>query len=155
MQHLRVVRCKVFCQFDKTERAGKFFAKAWIGVVVGYSVDTPGYRIWDPTTHKVWDVRAPDFDELVIGGWWRKPIIDNKPTWGGDEPLDFVYVEDPPVDPPMEQPGAVVPVPPADVDVADEDGEGGPGGGGPLDDVDEDEDDDPPAIEGAPAPNAP
>ena len=69
------------------EQEGKFFAKAWIGVLVGYSVDTPGYRIWDPTTHKVWDVRSPDFDETVQGGWWRKPVAVDKPAWGGDEPL--------------------------------------------------------------------
>ena len=113
MQHPRVVGCKAFCQFDKIERAGKFFAKAWIGVLAGSSADTPGYRIWDPTTHKVWDVRSPDFDETTTGGWWRKPVIDNKPAWGGDEPLDFVYVEDPPADPPVEHPGAIVLVPPA------------------------------------------
>ena len=63
VHHLRVVGCKGFCQFDKTERTGKFNAKAWIGILVGYSVDTPRYQIWDPTTHKVWDVRAPNFDD--------------------------------------------------------------------------------------------
>ena len=60
------------------------------------------------------------------------------------------------MDPPVEQPGAIVPVPPAQDDAADDDDGGGPEGegprgGGPLDDVDED-DEDPPAIEGAPAP---
>ena len=59
------------------------------------------------------------------------------------------------MDPPVEQPGAIVPVPPA-ADDDDRDGPGaegpdGGGGGGLLDGVDED-DDDPPAIEGAPAP---
>ena len=66
-----------------------------------------------------------------------------------------MYVEDPPADPSMEQPGAIVPVPLANVEAANEDGGEGPGDGGPLDDVDEDEDDDPPEIEGAPVPNAP
>ena len=55
----------------------------------------------------------------------------------------------------MEQPGAIVPIPPANVDDADEDGGEGPRDGGPLDDVEEDEDDDPLEIEGAPMPNAP
>ena len=103
----------------------------------------------------MWDVRSPDFDETVTGGWWRKPAAIDKPAWGGDEPLHFDYVEDPQVDPPVEQPGAIVPVPPA---ADNDDGEGpgaegpdGGGGGGFLDDVDED-DDDLPAIEGAPAP---
>ena len=88
---------------------------------MGYSVDTLGYRIWDPTTHRVWDVRSPNFDETAIGGWWRKQGADDKPEWGGDDPLNFVYVEDPPTDPPVEQPGAIVPVPPA---ADDDDGEG-------------------------------
>ena len=89
----------------------------------------------------MWDVRSPDFDETVTGGWWRKPAAVDKPAWGGDEPLHFDYVEDPPVDPPVEQPGAIVPVPPA---AHDDDGEGpgaeepnGGGGGGLLDDVDD------------------
>ena len=87
------------------------------------------------------------------------PVVDNKTAWGGDEPLHLYveYVEDPPADPTVEQPGAIVPVPPAQDDVANEDEGDGPGGdglggGGLLDDVDEDDDGDPPAIEGAPAP---
>ena len=67
-------------------------------------VDTPSYRVWDPSTHRVWDVRAPDFDESVRGGWWRKPVVDKKPVWEGDEPLELVYVMDPPANLPMEQP---------------------------------------------------
>ena len=46
---------------------------------MGYSVNAPGYRVWDPVTHKVWDVRGPEFDELVSGGWWRKPAAADKP----------------------------------------------------------------------------
>ena len=111
VDHLRVVGCKTFCQVDKVHRDGKFSAKAWIGVLVGYSIDTPGYRVWDPATHKVWDVRALDFDELVRGGWWKQPAAVDKPAWGGDEPLHFDYVDDLPVDPLVEQPGAIVPVP--------------------------------------------
>ena len=121
---------------------------------MGYSIDTPGYRIWDPTTHKVWEVRTPDFDESVQGGWWRKQPAVDRPAWGEDEPLHFDYMEEPVVVPPVEQPGAIVPVPPA---VADEDeeqpGDDAPyrGGGGLLDDVNEDDDDDPPAIDGVAA----
>ena len=72
MDYLRVMGCKTFSQLDKVNMEGKYRAKAWMGPLVGYSVDTPGYRVWGPTTHKVWDVRAPDFDESVRGGWWRK-----------------------------------------------------------------------------------
>ena len=54
---------------------------------VGYSVDTPGYRVWDPEAHKVWDVRGPDSDEVVRGGWWRKPVALKKFVWEDDGPL--------------------------------------------------------------------
>ena len=80
MHHLRVEGWKAFCQLDKVHRNGKFSTKAWIGVLVGYSIDTPGYRVRDPVTHKVWDVRALDFDESVSGGWWRKPVVNDKPA---------------------------------------------------------------------------
>ena len=85
-----------------------------------------------------------------------------KPTWEGDEPPELVYVVNPLVHPPMEQLGAIVHVPPADVDAVDQDGEGGPGGGGPegggprgggpLDEVDEDEDDNPSRDRGCSSP---
>ena len=39
VEHLRVI--------------GKYGARAWMGPLVGYSVNTPGYRVWDPETHKV------------------------------------------------------------------------------------------------------
>ena len=68
VEHLRVVGCKVYCQLGKEEQRGKFGPRAWIGPLVGYSVNTPGYRVWDPVSHKVWDVRGPDFDELVASG---------------------------------------------------------------------------------------
>ena len=155
VQRLKVVGCKAYCQYDERERVGKFSAKAWIGVLVGYSVDTPGYRVWDPSTHKVWDVRAPDFDETVSGGWWRKLVLEKELAWGEDEPIEFVYKENPPDGPPMEQLGAVVLVPPAADDAADDDGANGGGDGGLLDDVNEDDDDAPLRIEGAPVPNVP
>ena len=155
VEHLRAVGCKAFCPFDKKEMKGKFGAKAWVGVLVGYSMDTAGYRVWDPVTHKVWDVRGPIFDEMVSGGWWRKPVAEKKPAWEDDAPFEPVVGMDPPVN----QPGAIVPVPPADGNGGgDEDGGGlgggGPGGGGPLDDVDEDADDEPLQLEGVPEPQA-
>ena len=61
-----------------------------MGPLVGHSVNTPGYRVWDPETHKVWDVRGPDFDELVGGGWWKKPPAAEKSKWEEDEPLHFM-----------------------------------------------------------------
>ena len=59
----------------QTDEIDGFYAKVELtmGPLVGYSVNTPGYRVWDPFSHKVWDVRGPDFDELVAGIWWKKP----------------------------------------------------------------------------------
>ena len=42
--HLRAVGWKVFCPYDEKERKGKFGAKAWVGVMVGYSIDTNGSK---------------------------------------------------------------------------------------------------------------
>ena len=53
VQHLRVMGCKAYCQLDKVERNGKFSAKAWIGVLVGYSIDTPGNSKLQPSQQ--WD----------------------------------------------------------------------------------------------------
>ena len=151
MVHLRVVGCKAFCPFDAVERKGEFGAKAWVGVMVGYSIDTSGYRVWDSATHKVWDVRGPTFDETATAGWWKQQAAAKRPLWADEAPLQLVIGTDAPA---VEQPGAMVPVPPVDGDEGGggpDGGGGGPaggGGGGHLDDVDEDEE--PLQLEGAP-----
>ena len=132
---------------------------------MGYSVNTPGYRVWDPVSHKVWDIRGLDFDELVGGGWWKKPPVALKPKWEEDAPLNLMEGLDL-----EEEPPAVEAPPTPDDDHADggadvvaagggSPGGGSPGGGspgvgssgcgGPLSDVDED---DPPQIEGVHVP---
>ena len=80
VEHLKVMGCKAFCQLDKVNMEGKCGAKAWMGPLVGYFVDTLRYGVWDPVSHKVWDVRGPDFDELVSGGWWKKPAAAKMPV---------------------------------------------------------------------------
>ena len=160
MVHLRAVGCKAFCPYDEVERKGKFGAQAWVGVMVGYSIDTSGYRVWDPATHKVWDVRGLTFDETASGGWWRKPSAEKRPQWVDDAPLKLVIGLDAPE---VEQPGVDVPMPPVDGELGGGGpaagggdgpavGDGGPGGG-TLDDVDEDADDD--ILEGVPALHVP
>ena len=95
------------------------------------------YRVWDPVSHKVWDVRGPDFDELVGGGWWKKPPAALKPKWEEDAPLNLMEGMDL-----EEEPPAVQASPPPDDDHADGGGDvvahggegpgdGGPGGGSP------------------------
>ena len=61
-----------------------------MGPLVGYSINTPGYRVWDPSRHKVWDVRSPDFDELVSGAWWKQPVAASNPRWEMDVPLHLM-----------------------------------------------------------------
>ena len=64
---------------------------AWWGILLTMIIgDTLGYRMWDPVTHKVWDVRGPYFDETVSGGWWKKPVAERKPIWEDDAPLELV-----------------------------------------------------------------
>ena len=133
VEHLRVMGCKAYCQFDKIQQEGKYGAKAWMGPLVGYSLDTPGYRVWDHVSHRVWDVRGPDFDETVRGGWWKMPVGAKKAVWDDDSPLhlmeglDLVEKLSDENDPPP---------------TADGDGGGGGGsssGGGPLSDVSDNE----------------
>ena len=138
VEHLRVMGCKAFCQLDKIEQQGKYGAKAWMGPLVGYSVNTPGYRVWDPVSHKVWDVRGPDFDETVRGGWWKVPLAAEKVMWADDNPLHLMegldLVED--------LPGEDDPPPPAGGGSPD-DGGGSSSDGGPLSDVNDGADDSP------------
>ena len=68
IERLRVLGRKIYCEFDKTERVGKNGAKGWMGILVGYAYCTPGYRVWNPTTHLVWDVREPELNEEVAAG---------------------------------------------------------------------------------------
>ena len=67
----RVIGCKVFCLVEKSKRGGKWGAVAWEGVLVGYSANSPAYRVWDPESHKVYNIGGPDFDEGVEAGWWK------------------------------------------------------------------------------------
>ena len=94
IKRLRVLGSKTYKQFDKTEIAGKYGAKGWMGVQVGYSEGTPGYRVWDPTTHLVWDVRVPEFNEEVTAGWWKKPVTVKENIGDSDEPLFFQGLEE-------------------------------------------------------------
>ena len=80
---------KTYCQFDKTERVGKYGVKGWMGILVGYAEGAPSYRVLYPITHLVWDVREPEFNEEVAAGWWRKPLTVKEYIGDNDEPLHF------------------------------------------------------------------
>ena len=73
LSRLRVIGCKAFCQIQKSARGGKFAAVGYLGVLISYGVSNPTYRVWNSTTHKVYDVAVPAFDEDAQPGWWRDP----------------------------------------------------------------------------------
>ena len=69
VDNCRVFGCKVFVLVYNKGKAGKMGARRWVGVFVGYSQETSGVRVWDPTSNKVFNVGMPLFDENVEGGW--------------------------------------------------------------------------------------
>ena len=69
---LRSFGCKVFSPVDKGMRGGKLGEVRKEGVLVGYSDESPSYRVWDPVKGKVLNVVGADFDEEVEPGWWKK-----------------------------------------------------------------------------------
>ena len=62
----------MYFPIQKQFRGGKFKALAWEGVLVGYSVESPDYRVWDPETSNVYNIGGPAFNEEVEQGWWKK-----------------------------------------------------------------------------------
>ena len=78
VDNCQVFGCKVFVLVDKKGKAGKMGARRWVGVFVGYSQETSGVRMWDPTSNKVFSVGKPLFDENVEGGWWRGQQVGKK-----------------------------------------------------------------------------
>ena len=117
---------------NKVEKQGKNGAKAWIGPLVGYSVNTPRYRVWDLVSHKVWDVRGPDFDAMVGRLWWKRHAAKKKYVWDDDSQLHLMEG----LDLAEELLGEEDPPPPADGD-----GGGSSSGGEPLSGVNDNEDD--------------
>ena len=80
VEHLRSYGCKVYVRMEKRDRQGKMAALAWIGVLVGWNLESPWHRVWDPTTNKVHNVghAHADYDETVEPGWWRGQNIRKK-----------------------------------------------------------------------------
>ena len=39
---------------------------------MGYSVESPDYRVWDPETINVYNIGGPAINEEVEQGWWKK-----------------------------------------------------------------------------------
>lgn len=71
LKKIRVIGCKAFCQIEKKTRKGKFFPVAYIGVLLGYVVNDPSYRVWCPESNKVYNHGAPSFDETAGPARWK------------------------------------------------------------------------------------
>ena len=61
----------MFCLVQKSNGGGKWGVVAWEGVLVGYSGDSPAYKVWDPESPKVYNIGDFYFDEGVEAGKWR------------------------------------------------------------------------------------
>ena len=66
----RVIGCKVFYLVEKSKRGWKWGVVVWEGVLVGFLADNLAYRVWDPESHKVYNIGGLDFDEVVEASWW-------------------------------------------------------------------------------------
>ena len=62
---------KVYSPLDKGQRGGKLGEVRRARVLIGYSKESPSYRVWDPVKGKVLNVGGADFDEDVEPGWWK------------------------------------------------------------------------------------
>ena len=71
LSYLRSFGCKVYCPIQKGMRGGKLGEVRKEGVLIGYSDESPSYRVWDPVKGKVLNVGGAEFDEEVGPGWWR------------------------------------------------------------------------------------
>ena len=76
---LRVLGSKSFCQIDKKEKHGKFQPVAYKAVLVGYTMSTNSYRVWDPVQHTIYNVGSPAIDEVAERRWWRKSTAVHLP----------------------------------------------------------------------------
>lgn len=141
---------KVFCPIDKKDRSGKLGAMRCEGVPVGYTMDSPSVRVWNPRKDgKVLHVGGADYYEGVGKGSWLKrrggklgdiepaafPGVDRdgEPPTGGDGPTAARNG-------PSAVPGGPLPPPPP----AGDDDDGYVDMPSPLYSADEDEDDQPP-----------
>lgn len=66
--HLKVFGCLCYTWIPGQKR-GKLDSKAQVGVFVGYSNVSKGYRIYDPSTDKVYVSRDVKFNEAATWNW--------------------------------------------------------------------------------------
>ena len=72
VKHPRAFGSRACISPEKQKRQGKMGVTKWEGVIVGYFVDSVGYRVWDPKRGKIFTVAVPSVDEDVEPGWWKE-----------------------------------------------------------------------------------
>ncbi|UYV63078.1 hypothetical protein LAZ67_2003065 [Cordylochernes scorpioides] len=82
VRHLKAFRCLAYSHIPR-ERRRKLDHRACRCILVGYSTQTRGYRLWCPESQKVIETKHVRFDESKIGLEWTKIVEETKPESGG------------------------------------------------------------------------
>jgi len=84
LNHLRVFGCKVQVFIPQQKRqGGKFGARGWSGVFVGYSRDSAAFRVWNREQQRIEEVRDLKFFEEILGVR-GEAAEDKEPEESGD-----------------------------------------------------------------------
>ena len=111
----------------------------WEGVIVGYLVDSVGYRVWDLVRGVVFNTRVSIFYEAAEPRWWRKEKV-GLPAQDDTQEIEVPYLQGeggPAREDGGEQEEVDIPLPflVEDSSDDDEDGDDGEDGWGPNDDA--------------------
>ncbi|UYV79479.1 hypothetical protein LAZ67_17002785, partial [Cordylochernes scorpioides] len=78
VRHLKAFGCLAYSHIPR-ERRRKLDHRACRCILVGYSTQTRGYRLWCPELQKVIETKHVRFDESKIGLEWTKIIEETEP----------------------------------------------------------------------------
>uniref|UniRef100_T1IJP1 MBD domain-containing protein n=1 Tax=Strigamia maritima TaxID=126957 RepID=T1IJP1_STRMM len=102
VSHLKIIGSLAYVNIPKQKQTSKLNARAWKDVIVGYSMQTKGYRIWDPLSDDVYESIHVKVDETRLykdvnqdfqnEGPFQKP--DSKDSFALHEDSDDSSIED-------------------------------------------------------------
>ncbi|UYV68112.1 hypothetical protein LAZ67_5003088 [Cordylochernes scorpioides] len=87
VRHLKTFGCLAYSHIPR-ERRRKLDNRACRCILVGYSTQTRGYRLWCPESQKVIETKHVRFDESKIGLEWTKVVEETEP-----ERFNHVWLE--------------------------------------------------------------
>ncbi|UYV80202.1 hypothetical protein LAZ67_18001996 [Cordylochernes scorpioides] len=87
VRHLKAFGCLAYSHIPR-ERRRKLDHRACRCILVGYSTQTRGYRLWCPESQKVIETKHVRFDESKIGLEWTKIVEETEP-----ERFNHVWLE--------------------------------------------------------------